>query len=102
MISRLVEGDTDILRMSPADLRDENANHAQEYATVGRSETLDLLRTNGDEFERSLQRIDSDALLERTAEIFNGNELSVAFLIQEVVIDHCDNHASSIRATIAG
>ena len=102
MFSCLIDAGADILQMSPEELHAENASHAQEYATVGRSETLDLLHNNGDLFVRSLQRIDSDAFLDHTAEIFNGNELSVAYLIQDVVIGHCVNHADSIRATIAG
>jgi hypothetical protein len=102
MIRRLIGGSSEVLRMSPTELHAENAIHAQEFASVSRLETLDLLHTNGELFVQSLQLIDSEELLDRTAEIFDGRELSVAFLIENVVIGHCANHLDSIRATIAG
>lgn len=102
MISSMATGNTDIPNISRADLIAENATHAETYATVGKPETLELLRENGDAFIQALQRIDDDDILNQTGEVFAGNELSVAYLIQEVVIDHSIVHATSIRATIAG
>lgn len=77
-----------------------NARHACDYAAVDKPETLDALRTNGATVAQRLRSL-GDEQLDRTAGVFGGRELSVAQVVEGIVIGHAEVHLASIRATIA-
>ena len=100
MVETLAAGETFSPRSSMEEVRRSNAQHAREHATVGKPETLDALRTSGAAIGQRLRSLD-DEQLNRTAGVFGGNELSVAQVIEYVVIGHAREHLASMRATIA-
>jgi len=78
-----------------------NAQHAETFATVGKAETLDLLRTYGAALTAALAAL-NDAQLEQVAGVFGGHELRVAQVVELALIAHFGEHLTTIRATIAG
>jgi hypothetical protein len=79
-----------------------NAQHAEEFANVGRQETLDLLRQESDA-AANLIRGFTDEQLDRTAPMAfaGGAPWSTADLIERILIAHPTQHAQSIRAITA-
>ena len=77
-----------------------NAQHARDFAAVGKPETLDALRAHGAAIAELLRSLGDDHL-DRTAGVFGGRELSVAQVVERIVIGHAREHLASIRATIA-
>jgi len=77
-----------------------NAEHTREFATVGKAETLDLLRANGTSVADAIAALD-DAQLEQGAGIFGGHELRVAQVIELALIGHFRGHLANIRASFA-
>lgn len=76
-----------------------NAEQARANAAVGKAETLDALRTNGATVERAIRSL-TDAQLDRITPLFDGRELTVAQVVDSIVIGHPAGHLASIRATI--
>jgi hypothetical protein len=74
--------------------------HATDSAGVGKLETLDLLQTNGAALARLPGSL-TDERLDGTAGVFGGRTLSVAQVVEWIVIRHARIHLESIRATIA-
>ena len=99
LLTALVAGQTRSPGSSMADVDESNARHAHDFAEVGQAETLDLLRTNGAAVVALLNRLD-DAQLDRIAGVFGGNKLTVAQVVEWIVIGHARVHLASIRATI--
>jgi uncharacterized damage-inducible protein DinB len=100
IIERLASGEILQPRVSMETVHQSNAQHAQDYAAIGTSETLDALRTNGAALTALLQTLD-DAQLDRTTTAFGNRELSTAQVVEWIVIGHGQEHLTSIRATIA-
>ena len=74
-----------------------NAQHATEFANVGRAETLDLLRRNGQAAADALRGL-KDEQLDRTAPLvlFGGAEASAEQLFQ-ALIGHPVEHLASLE-----
>ncbi len=77
-----------------------NAQHAGEFATVGKAETLDLARANGASLTDAIAALD-DAQLEQVAGVFGGHELRVAQVVDLALLAHFQGHLADIRATLA-
>lgn len=88
------------LELAEGELDENNARHAREYASVGKQETLDLIRANRPTFVAQIRNLD-DGQLDRTAGIVDGNELTVLQMIEGAGIYHTADHLESIRETIA-
>jgi hypothetical protein len=78
-----------------------NAQHAQQYATCGRAETIELLRKNG-AAAGSIVRALSDEQLGRSAAMAmaGGAPVSAHQMIENVLIGHAREHTASIRAAL--
>ena len=100
IIERLVAGETYTPNVSMDEVDASNAQHASDNASVGRTETLDLLRANGDAILRALGGID-DGTLDRVAGVFGGHEMTVNQVMEWVVIGHTAEHLGTIRNTLA-
>ncbi len=100
IIERLAAGATHSPTSSMDDVHRSNAEHARDHAAVGRPETLALLRENGAALVRVLDQI-GDEQLDRVAGVFGGHELTVARVVEWVVIGHAAEHLASLRATLA-
>jgi hypothetical protein len=101
MLRTLASGETATPRVSIEEVHQANAEHAREFATVGKLETIALLREHGS-VVAGLSASFSDADLDRAAGVFGGNELTVAQVIEWIVIGHAAEHMGSIRAVIGG
>jgi len=77
-----------------------NAQHATDFATVGKQDVLDRLRASSAAGTEQLRQLDA-ADLERTAGVFCGHELTIAQLMEWIFIGHAAEHLASIRAAIA-
>ncbi|HET7095125.1 MAG TPA: DinB family protein [Thermomicrobiales bacterium] len=98
-VEALAAGGDPLLRVSREAIDRGNAEQARANATVGKEETLALLRTNGAAAERAIRGL-SDAQLDRVTPLFDGRELTVAAVIESFVIGHPAGHLASVRATI--
>lgn len=78
-----------------------NAQHAKEFASVGKPETLELLRQNGQILAQSLRGV-SDEQLATTTKLFGGNPMTVGQIVERVYVGHPAQHLASIRATLNG
>ena len=99
MVERLAAGDTYTPNISMDKIHDENATHAREFASVGKAEVLDELRSGGSAVVAALENlIDED--LDRHAGVFGGNPLTVGQVFEYVVIGHTAEHCGSMKATL--
>lgn len=101
ILAGLAADETFRLELSANQLDEGNAQHAREYANVGKQETLERLRANRPTFLQQLRNLD-DQQLNHTAGIVGGNELTVLQMIEGAGIYHTADHLQSIRETIAG
>jgi uncharacterized damage-inducible protein DinB len=99
IVTRLGAGEVLSPRSSMDEVHQSNAQHARDFAAVGKPETLDALRENGATVAQAIRGL-SDAQLERTAGVFGGRELSTTQVVEWIVIGHTREHLASIRATI--
>ena len=86
-------------RLSFEQLHERNARHAEDYADVGRAETVDLLRRNGAEALAVVRGLD-DARLHLVPGNEGGQGRSPAELIERVLIGHLRGHFASIRTAV--
>lgn len=100
LVTTLAAGETYSPRSSLDEVHRLNAQHAEEHATVGKPETLDLLRTSGDTITSLLQGLD-DEQLDRIAGRFGDQELRVAQVVEQIVIGHAGVHRASIEGALA-
>lgn len=100
LVDRFAGGATFSPNASMEEVHQTNAQHARDYANVGKPETLDVLQTNGTALAQALRGLD-DEQLDRVAGVFGGNELTVEQVVQFIVIGHPREHLASIRATLA-
>ncbi len=99
IIERLAAGESYTPNVSMDEVHESNAKHARENATIGKLETLDVLRTNGEAILRALASID-DGTLDRVAGTFGGHEMTVNQVMEWVVIGHAAEHLGTIRNTL--
>lgn len=77
-----------------------NAQHAREYANVGKAETLSALRSSRIALAQTLREL-NDEQLARIIVVFDGNDRTAAQVVQFAVIGQTQEHQASIRDTIA-
>lgn len=99
MVERFARGETYTPEINMDEIHRMNAEHAREYANVGKDEVLEKLRSGGAEVEAALDRI-SDEQMDNPAGVYGGNPLTVAQVIDYVVIGHAAEHLGSIKATL--
>lgn len=99
MVERLASGETYTPNTSMEEIHQINAQHARDYAGVDRDEVLDLLRSSGESVVTQLRRI-NDERFDADAGVFGGNPLTVAQVVEYVVIGHTAEHLDSISATL--
>ena len=79
-----------------------NAQHAIEFANIGRDETLEMLRRDGKATADALRNL-TDEQLDRTAPmaLAGGQVWSAADVIERILIGHPTAHGESIKAVAA-
>ncbi len=101
IVARLAAGETYSPDVSWDEINESNARHAEEYAAADKHESLEILQASRDAILQSISGLD-DKQLERTAGTFGDREMTVAQVIEWVVVGHPREHMESIRATLAG
>ncbi|HXU23435.1 MAG TPA: DinB family protein [Tepidiformaceae bacterium] len=86
--------------ITPEALDAMNAQHAQREANCTREQTLQLLRTGGEEAVRTLRAIPDDGFA-RTAVFGPMGETSAENFAKAVLIGHLQAHGSSVAAVKA-
>jgi DinB superfamily len=77
-----------------------NAQHAKDFANVGKAETIELHKKNATAAAALLRGI-SDADFDRTGNLLAGAPpMSAAQIVSGVLMGHIDEHLGSIRATV--
>jgi hypothetical protein len=84
----------------PANFKEINAKHANEYADTTKAEVLTLLRGTGSQIAKDLRAI-PDEKLDKARELPSGGTMTVQQRIELVLIGHVTSHQGSIEATIA-
>ncbi|HLV98890.1 MAG TPA: DinB family protein [Ktedonobacterales bacterium] len=79
--------------------RDYNQWHAEHFANCSQEETLALLRRNGAAVLRLIEGL-QDEDLERTAPDSDNDMVSVQEAIEQIIIDHAQEHLKSLQATL--
>lgn len=75
-----------------------NAQHAQQFANCTKSETLNLLRLNGETTASSILQLNDDQLdLASPFAYIGGKMISVQGLIEDNLIKHIQEHLASIQ-----
>jgi uncharacterized damage-inducible protein DinB len=83
-----------------AEIDDDNARHAVEWADVSRTQTIAALRSNGAALAELLRGLQPDEL-SRTASFGPGNGMEVtAEQLAPVAVRHCLSHLASARAAL--
>jgi DinB superfamily len=78
-----------------------NAQHAKDFANVGKPETLALHKKNGATAATMVRDLD-DAALARSAEPLKGmSAMTTEQMIKAILIGHIDEHMGSIRKTLS-
>ncbi len=101
IVEKFAAGETYSPTINMEEIHRSNAAHASEFAEADRIETLDILRSSGVDMALLIASFD-DPGLDSVAGDFGGNEMTVARFIEYVVIGHVQEHATSIRNTLAG
>jgi hypothetical protein len=85
---------------TPSDLDQMNAKHAQDFANIGKAETLALHKKNAAAAAAMVRGLD-DAALARTASPLKGmSPMSTEQMIAGILCGHIDDHLGSIRKTV--
>jgi hypothetical protein len=84
----------------PADFKQINARHANEYADTTKAEVITLLQESGTQIAGDLRAIPDD-MLDKAKELPAGGTMTVQQRIERVLIGHLTGHQGSIEATIA-
>ncbi|MBI1848553.1 MAG: DinB family protein [Candidatus Rokubacteria bacterium] len=86
--------------MTMDDIHAMNAKHAQEFASVGKAETLALHKKNAAAAAATVRGL-SDAELDRSGTVLKGMPaMSAEQLAAGLLVGHMDEHLASIRATV--
>ena len=78
-----------------------NAKHARDHSTIGKEETIDLLRRNGRAASEAVRAF-TDAELDRAAAVSlnAGAPLTTQFLIEDHALRHSWHHLAKIKAVL--
>ena len=100
IVEDIASGQTLAKRISMDQVNERNGQHAREFSGVSKQEVIDPLRTHGSEVTRVLRAL-SDAQLNFTTDVFGGREMTLAQMIEMVVIGHSKVHLASMKSAIA-
>ncbi len=87
--------------MSMDDIHAGNAQHAKDFANVGKAETVSLHKKNAAEAAAIVRGLD-DAALARSASALKGMPpMTTEQAVIGILIGHIDEHLGSIRKTVS-
>jgi len=83
-------------------LHEMNAKHAQDFANVGKAETVALHKKNAAAAAAVVRGL-SDQDLARSGTVLSGMPaMTVEQIVTNILINHVDEHYKSIRTTVGG
>ena len=86
--------------MSMGDIDQMNAQHAKDFASVGKAETVTLMKQNAAAAAAMVRGL-SDEQLARSGNLLTGlPSMTTEQAITGILINHVDDHMKSIRATV--
>ena len=85
---------------APANFKEINAKHANEYADTTKAEVVSLIRESGSQIAKDLRAIPDDKL-DKARDLPSGGTMTVQQRIERVLIGHITGHQGSIEATIS-
>ena len=101
-IIKTIAAGQSVPNFTPQMLDEMNAQHAKEFASADKAETIALL-TKGAAVAAAVVRGLSDAELATSGTVFAGMPpMSAEDLVRRALLDHIDEHVGSIRTTIGG
>jgi DinB superfamily len=87
--------------MTMDDLHAMNAQHAKDFANVGKAETIALHKKGAADAAAIVRGLD-DAALSRSAELLKGMPpMTAEQVVTAILVGHIDEHFSSIRKTVS-
>jgi hypothetical protein len=98
-IVRLVATGQPLPPMTMDDIHKMNAEHAKQYATVTKDETVALLRKNGAAAAGTVRGL-SDEQLDRSAPVLGEPLMTAQQLVERGLIGHVKEHHGSIQAVV--
>ncbi len=101
MVEQLAAGKTFTPGSSMERVHRANAQHAKDFAAVDQQEVLALLQASQAAMTPQLAAL-TVADLSRDAGVFGDNALTVAQVIEQIVIAHCQEHLGSMQDALAG
>lgn len=87
-------------KISMEQVHESNATHARDHADVSAEETLAEFRASRAALGQRFRAI-GERDLDRVAGVFGGNELTIAQVMEWVIIGHAAAHLANIRATLS-
>ena len=99
MVERFAAGETYTPSVDMNRVHETNADHAGEYAVADQDETFQILQSSGTRMAALFRGFSADDLVRR-AGTFGGNDLTVAQVLDYVVIGHLREHLASVQDTI--
>jgi hypothetical protein len=100
-LAQAVAGGQPITGVTPADIDIMNANHALEFASVGKAAALDLLRRNSAAAAAAIRAL-TDAELDRAApaSLYGDAPVTCQFVLEDHAVRHSYHHLARIRAVL--
>ena len=99
IIKTLAAGEA-LPHFTPQMLDEMNAQHARDFASCSRGETIELLRKGAASTAAMLRSL-SDAELAKSGTVFAGlPPMTAEDMVKRAILDHIDEHFGSIRATV--
>ena len=87
---------------TPQMLDEMNAQHAKEFASCSKGDTIDLLKKGAASTAAMLRSL-SDAELAKSGTVFAGlPPMTAEDMAKRALLDHIDEHFGSIRKTVGG
>src|ERR1700730_15112042 len=85
---------------APANCKEINAKHANEYADTTKAAVVSLMRESGSQIAKDLLAIPDDKL-DKARDLPSGGTMTVQQRIELVLIGHITGHQGSIETTIS-
>jgi hypothetical protein len=95
-IVQAIAGGKPVPPITPEMINQGNALHAQQFANVGKDETIAALRQNGSAAAALVREL-TDEQLDRSADLL-GTSWTAERAIQQILIGHIAGHTETIRS----
>jgi hypothetical protein len=99
LLENVIAGSNTLTQVTMEQVHAGNAQHAREFANVGKAETLTMLRDDSSRTVALIAQLTNDQL-DAPAAQFDGHSVSLSQCIDSVAINHFREHLASITEAI--